>query len=34
MTLLTQVEAHLKAGGPLDAVTRLLEDFVKAVTDE
>jgi hypothetical protein len=34
MTLLTQVEAHLKSGGPLDAVLKLLEDFVRAVTDE
>lgn len=34
MTLLTQVEAKLKSGGPLDAITRLLEDFVTEVTEE
>jgi PBP1b-binding outer membrane lipoprotein LpoB len=34
MTLLTQVEAKLKMGGPLDAITKLLEDFVTEVTEE
>ena len=34
MTLLTQVEAKMKSGGPLDAVTRLLNDFVTEVTSE
>ncbi len=32
MTLLTQVEAKLKMGGPLDAITKLLEDFVTEVS--
>jgi hypothetical protein len=27
LTLLTQVEAKLKTNGPLDAITRLLDDF-------
>jgi predicted nucleic acid-binding Zn-ribbon protein len=34
MTLLTQVEAKLKAGGPLDAITRMLDEFVTEVTEE
>jgi len=34
MTLLTQVESKLKAGGPLDAINRLLNDFVTEVTSE
>jgi hypothetical protein len=34
LTLLTQVEAKLKTNGPLDAITRMLDDFKKQVTDE
>jgi hypothetical protein len=34
MTVLTQVEAKLKAGGPLDAITKMLDDFVATVTEE
>lgn len=34
MTLLTQVEIKLKAGGPLDAINRMLSDFVTEVTTE
>jgi hypothetical protein len=34
MTLLTQIEATMKNGGPMDTVTKLLEDFRKEVTDE
>jgi len=34
MTLLTQVESKLKAGGPLDAINRMLDDFVTEVTTE
>jgi len=34
LTLLTQVEAKLKTNGPLDAITRMLDDFKKTVTDE
>jgi hypothetical protein len=34
LTLLTQVEAQLKAGGPLDAITKMLDDFVTEVTEE
>lgn len=34
MTLLTQVEAKLKSGGPLDAINRMLNEFVTEVTAE
>jgi hypothetical protein len=34
MTLLTQIEATLKNGGPMDAVTKLLDDFKKEITEE
>jgi hypothetical protein len=34
LTLLTQVEAKLKTNGPLDAITRMLDDFKKTVNDE
>jgi len=34
MTLLTQVEAKMKAGGPLDSVTRELDNFVATITEE
>lgn len=34
MTLLTQVESKLKLGGPLDSITRMLQDFVTEVTQE
>lgn len=34
MTLLTQVEAQLKNHGPLDAITRMLNDFVTEITEE
>jgi hypothetical protein len=27
MTLLTQIEAKLKSGGPMDAITKMLDDF-------
>jgi hypothetical protein len=32
MTMMTQIEAHLKNGSPLEAVQKLLGDFVRAVT--
>jgi septal ring factor EnvC (AmiA/AmiB activator) len=31
---LTQVEAKLKTNGPLDAITKLLDEFKKTITDE
>mmetsp|Transcript_2827 Transcript_2827/g.391 ORF Transcript_2827/g.391 Transcript_2827/m.391 type:complete len:94 (-) Transcript_2827:100-381(-) len=34
MTLLTQVESKLKAGGPLNAITDMLKEFVDTVTEE
>jgi hypothetical protein len=34
LTLLTQVEAKLKTNGPLDAITKMLDEFKKTVTDE
>lgn len=34
MTLLTQVESQLKSGGPMDAIQKLLQDFVTTVTEE
>lgn len=34
MTLLTQVEAQLKAGGPLDAITKMLSDFKTEIVTE
>lgn len=34
MTLLTQVEAKLKSGGPLDTITKMLNDFKSEITDE
>lgn len=34
MTVLTQVESKLKTGGPLDAITKMLDEFVTAVTEE
>jgi len=34
LTVLTQVEAKLKSGGPLDAITKMLDDFVAAITEE
>lgn len=34
MMVMTQVEAHLKSGAPLEAVQRLLSEFVRAVTQE
>jgi len=34
MTLLTQVESQLKAGGPLDAITNMLNEFITTVTEE
>ena len=32
MAVLTQVESQLKSGGPMDAITKLLDDFVTEVT--
>lgn len=32
--LLTQIEAKLKLGGPLDAITKMLDDFKKEITNE
>jgi len=34
MVLLTQVEAKMKAGGPLDAITRQLNEFQTTITEE
>lgn len=34
MTLLTQVEAKLKAGGPMDAITTILADFKTEIVEE
>jgi len=34
MTLLTQIESKMKAGGPLDAITKMLDEFVATVTEE
>lgn len=34
MTLMTQVESKLKSGGPLDAITKALDDFQASITVE
>jgi hypothetical protein len=34
MTLLTQIEATMKAGGPLDAIEKMLVDFKQTITEE
>lgn len=34
MTLLTQIEAKIKAGGPMDAITKMLDDFKTEITNE
>jgi hypothetical protein len=32
--LLTQIEAKLKLGGPLDLITKMLDDFKTEITNE
>jgi hypothetical protein len=34
LTLLSQVEAQMKSGGPLEAVLKLLDTFRTTVTEE
>jgi len=34
MTLMTQVEAQLKSGGPLDAITTTLANFKNEIVEE
>jgi hypothetical protein len=34
MTLLTQVEALMKNGGPLDQITKMLNEFKEAIVNE
>lgn len=34
MAVMTQVEAHLKNGGPLDAITTILAEFEEAIVQE
>jgi hypothetical protein len=34
LTLLTQVEAKLASGGPLDTITKMLNDFKTQITEE
>lgn len=34
VALLTQIEAKLKMGGPLDAITKMLDEFKQTITEE
>lgn len=34
ITLLTQIEARMKMGGPFDAISKMLDDFKQVVTEE